>query len=148
MEYLKRLKARHWAWLHFLAIIGVAWPVFMLVTPPELIVGVLNPSILAIAMFVSLLGSLTAMAGYFASQQQEKIGVIGVSIELSGLILSVIGAGSYFVTRVYMLFLPETAGELTSTLFFAYALCAVYLYRFVIIVPRFRFEAQDPSKDD
>lgn len=147
MKYLKRLRARHWAWLHFLAVIGVGWPLFMIFTPPELIAGVLHPAILAIAMIVSLVGTLIAMFGYFASQQQDKLGVIGVSIELSGLILSILGPGAYFVTRIYMLFLPETAGVLSSPLFFSYALCAVYLYRFVIVLPRFRFEATDPSKE-
>lgn len=147
MKYFKRLRARHWAWLHFLVSIGIAWPLFMMLTPPELIAGALNPAILAIAMGVSLVGTVIAGYGYFASQQLDKLGVIGVSIELSGLILSFIGPSAYLVIRLYLLNQPDTLGLLTSPLFFAYSLCAVYLYRFVIVIPRFRFEAQDPSKE-
>lgn len=147
MNYVKRLKARHWAWLQFLFVTGIVWPTFMLFSTPELIVGVLHPAILAIAMIVSFVGTIVSMFGYVASQQLGKLGVIGVSVELSGLILSILGPAAYFITRIYMLFLPETAGVLSSPLFFSYAICAVYLYRFVIVVPRFRFEAHDPNKE-
>lgn len=147
MKYLKRLKLRHWAWLHFLTIIGIAWPSFMLVTPPEVISDAVHPAILTVAYLVSLFGSIVAFIGYFASQQLDKIGVIGVSLELSGLVLSVVGPATYLFVRLYLLTLPDATGLLNSPLFFSYALCAVYLYRFIIVVPRFRFEARDPSKE-
>lgn len=148
MNYLKRLRARHWAWMNFLASIGIAWPLFMLLTPPELIAGALNPAVLAISMIVSLVGTGVALFGYFASQQRGKLGVIGVSIELSGLILSFIGPAAYLLIRLYLLTQPaDPPNILSSPLFFAYSLCAVYLYRFVIVIPRFRFEARDPNKE-
>lgn len=146
MKYLKRLKSRHWAWIHFKVATGVLWPLYMILTPPELLAGVVSPAIMTLCMVVSIIGTLASVVGYFFSQQLGKLGVIGVSIELSGLTLAVIGPGAYLLTRVYMLFLPEYGG-LSSGLLFAYALCAVYLYRFIILIPRFRFEAQDPSKE-
>lgn len=145
-KYFKRMRARHWAWMSFLFFSGVAWPTFMLLTPPELVTDILDPTVLFAAMVISLIGTLVTMFGYFASQQVGKLGVIGVSLELSGLSLSVLGPAAYLITRVYEWFTPDSDG-LTSAVLFTCSVLAVYIYRFVIVIPRFRFEAHDPNKE-
>ena len=72
-KYFSRLRARNWAWLHFLAAVGIAWPIYMIVAPPQIISWVLDSITLDIAMTVSLIGTVIAMFGYFASQQLEKL---------------------------------------------------------------------------
>lgn len=146
MGYLRRLRGRHWAWIHFLLAVGVAWPLFVIFSPPEFIIGFLDPIVLTVSMWVALIGTLTTIWGYASSQQEGRIGVIGISIELAGLILAIVGPASYAVTRIFILLSPESVG-LSSGLFFSYALFAVFLYRLVVVVPRFRFEARDPAKE-
>jgi len=146
VKYFRRLRARHWAWLNFLAIVGIAWPTFMLVAPPAQITEVIDPVIYSVIMGLSLAGTILAMFGYFASQQVGSLGVIGISLELAGLILAFIGPAALFVTRVFLLFEPHLE-PLSTVLFYDWAVCAIFLYRFVIVIPRFRFEAHDPAKE-
>jgi len=146
MKYIKRLRARHWAWLNFLCIVGLIWPIFMLVAPPVQITEVISPVIYEVIMGLSFFGTCLAMFGYFASQQVGRIGVIGVSLELAGLILSSLGPAALLLTRIFLLFEPHFE-PLSTVLFYDWAVCAIFLYRFVIVIPRFRFEAHDPTKE-
>lgn len=146
MNYLKRLRAKNWAWLNFKFSVGVLWPLYMIFATPETLISAVDATILTVCMALSLLGNLASIVGYIFSMQPGKIGVIGVSIELSGVILAILGPGAYLLTRLSLLFDP--AFGLTTGIFFAYSLCAVYLYRLIVLVPRFRFEAHDPSKED
>lgn len=148
MSYFKRLRARHWAWALVLAIVGIWWPLFIITTPPEFIQITADPGILVVCMAVAMFGTIIKIGGYFASQMPGKTGVIGVSVELAGLILASVGPVSYLVISGAAFLSPETAIGINSAFIFACALCAVYLYRAIIIVPRFIFEAHDPAKDD
>lgn len=149
MKNLTRLRARHWAWVLVLVIIGVWWPAFIVSTPPEFLQQAVDAGVLNFCMIVALIGTVIKIFGYLGSQMPGKTGVIGVSVELAGLILASVGPVSYLVISIYSFSRPDVV-ELTfgSAFIFACALCAVYLYRAIIIVPRFIFEAHDSAKDD
>lgn len=132
--------------MQFLAVIGIGWPIFVIVGPPEFISGFLDPIVLTVCMWVCMIGSITALWGYASSQCGGKLGVIGVSIELAGLILAIVGPLSYVVTRIFLLLSPESIG-LTTTMIFAYAILSIFIYRLATVIPRFRLEAYDPTKE-
>lgn len=148
MNYLKRLRARHWAWASVLAIAAVWWPLFVITSPPEFLQQSLDPGILVFCMVVALIGGIIKISGYLASQMPGKLGVVGVSVELAGLILASVGPVSYLVISVYGFWMPEIVINFSSAFILACAICAMFLYRAIIIVPRFIFEAHDTAKDD
>lgn len=150
MNYLRKLRARHFAWVAVLAIVGIWWPLFILTNPPEFLIQTTadNIGVINFAMIVSLIGSCIKICGYLGSQMPGKVGVIGVSIELAGLILASVGPVSYLVVSVYGFLAPHSDLTFGSAFIFACALCAVYLYRAFVVVPRFLFEAHDSAKDD
>lgn len=149
MNYFKMLRARHWAWVLVLAIVGIWWPAFILTMPPEFVQQTVNPGVLNVCMVVALFGTIVKIFGFLASQLPDRLGVIGVSVELAGLILASIGPASYVVISAAAAYENSTETVFPNSGFiFAIALCAVFLYRAIIIVPRFFFEAHDSAKDD
>ena len=150
MKFFKNLKARHWAWVAVLGILGIWWPAFIITTPPEFVTESLaNPGILNFCMSVAIFGAITKIFGYLASQGAGKAGVIGVSVELAGLILSTVGPVSYILVSLNALVAENTTLSFpNSALILAFAVLAIYIYRAIIIVPRFFFEANDTAKDD
>lgn len=145
MNFFSRIKVRHWAWINFLFATGIGLPLSTLVNPNWIFRADIEHVILIAAMAVSILGTITTILGYLMSQQRGKAGTIGVSIELSGLCLSVLAPATYLLVQVASFFSPHHLS--LGGLIFCYALCAVYLYRFTIVVPRFRFEAHTPSEE-
>jgi hypothetical protein len=148
MKIFNRIRARHWAWVFVLAIIGIWWPAFIISAPPEFLQIVVDPGILNFCMIVALVGTIIKISGYLGSQMPGKAGVIGVSVELAGLILASVGPVSYLIISVYSFAQPHVELSFGSAFIFACALCGVYLYRAIVIVPRFIFEAHDSAKDD
>lgn len=144
-NFFSRLRLRHGAWCLIIAVIGVWWPLYVLVTPPTFIQGNVDPVIMTICMIVAVTGGFLSILGYLSSQQSEKVGVIGVSIELVGVILAAVGPVSYIASFVSAL----SSGNVNfgSALILAVGAFCIHLYRSVIIVPRFRLEAYDPTKE-
>lgn len=147
MKQLKVLRARHWAWATFLAIAGIWWPAFIMSTPPEFLVQAINPGVINVCMTVALIGAVIKILGYLASQLPGRTGVIGVSVELAGLIMAFVGPASYIGVSLVEITSPNASISINSGFIFAFALCVVFVFRAIIIVPRFLFEAHDPSKE-
>lgn len=145
-DFFKRLKLRHWAWIHVLAAAGIWWPLHIIFTTPEFLSRNVDDFVLHICMWTAVFGAVVKITGFAMSQQPGKTGVLGVSVELAGLILASIGPVAYLGAYGYLLI---TGADLnfSSAFIFAYAMCAVYLYRAIILVPRFRREAHDPAKE-
>lgn len=150
MNFFKNLKARHWTWAVVLAILGIWWPAFIITSPPEFVTDSLsNPGILNFCMSVAIFGTITKIIGYLASQVPGKPGVIGVSVELAGLILSTVGPISYLLVNLNALITDTPTLVFPNSAFIlAIAVLVIYIYRAIIIVPRFFFEANDSAKDN
>lgn len=146
-NFFQRLRARHYSWATVLAIVGIWWPTYIIFTPPEFIrEGPVDFNFLTIAMLVGVLGSGTKISGYLASQQTGKLGVLGVSVELVGLVLAAVAPFAYLAVTGAVA-ISEGRDFLNSASILAIAIMAMYAHRAVIIVPRFLREAHDESKE-
>lgn len=148
MNYFKNLRLRHFAWSLVLAVSAVWWPLFVIATPPEFLQRSIDPGVLIFCMAVATIGGIVKIFGYLASQIPGKIGTIGVSVELVGLILASVGPLSYIVASLYGFWEPGLDVSFSSAFILACAIAAIFLYRAIVIVPRFIFEAHDSAKDD
>lgn len=148
MKFFKSLRARHWAWTLVLATAGIWWPGFVLATPPDFLQESIDPGVLVFCMVVAIIGSVIKIIGYLASQMPGRAGVIGVSVELAGLILASVGPASYILASLFGFFAPGPVVNFSSAFILACSIAAMYLYRAIVIVPRFIFEAHDSAKDD
>lgn len=146
-NFFRRLSPRHWAWAHVLAVVGIWWPLFVIFTPPEFLQNNVDPILLLICMWIATFGSALKIGGFLSSQQPGRLGVIGVSVELVGLILSVLGPIAYIFSYLYVLLATDTDLAFGSGLILAYGVLSIYLYRAIILVPRFLKEAHDPAKE-
>jgi len=148
MNYIKNLKVRHVAWAFVLGIVSVWWPSFVIATPPDFLQENIDPVVLIVCMVVALIGGIVKIFGYLASQMPGKVGTLGVSVELVGLILAAVGPLSYIAVSLYGFWEPGVDVNFSSAFILACGVAAIFLYRAIIIVPRFIFEAHDPAKDD
>lgn len=146
MSYLKRLTPRHWAWLHFKIMLGVFWAVLMFVYTPYGIENALGRGLVTGWLLVTIIGCLTSVVGLVMTVGDGKVHVLGVSVELVGLILFSVGPVIYFFTQLALLFNGDIRDRLALVVL-AYAMCSVFIYRFVVIVPRYRQEARDETKE-
>ena len=145
--FFRALNPRHWAWVHVIIAAGIWWPAFLLSSPPEFLEWNLDHTVLALSMGTAILGAVLMVFGFLCSQQTGKPGVLGVSIELVGIILASVGPVVYLVAYTYLLILDADDVNFGSAFVLAYTICALYLYRATIVVPRFRKEAHDDSKE-
>lgn len=145
-KFFKRLRPRHWAWASVLVCAGIWWPTYILVSPPPFLKGNVDPVILSICMVIAIFGAALEIFGYLASQQPGRLGVLGVSVELIGLILASVGPVAYLVSYSYLLWQGSGDVNFGSAFILAVTITVLYSYRAVIVVPRFRSEAHDPAK--
>lgn len=144
--HFKKLSIRNLAWIHFKLALGVAWPIVFMIFPPTGPIVELERPLLNLWMSLTIFGTITSLVGYIMSLYEGKPGVLGVSIELAGLSLFSLGPLLYFLVQVYLAATGEF--ELRAALcVFAYAMCSVIIYRFVMVLPRFRQEARDSEKE-
>jgi hypothetical protein len=143
--FLSHLNIQHWAWIHFKLSLGVTWAGLMLTSTPETISSSFSPEFIPLWTVPTIVGAVVSIFGMMMyAQPPSKVKVIGVSIELAGLCLFAIGPFVYFLTRIALLETSSQGGPLAA---FSYSMLAVLLFRFIVVVPRFWFEAHDPRKD-
>jgi hypothetical protein len=146
--FFGNLKFRNYVWASVLATIGIWWPSFIILKTPEFLDGNVDFSVLYLCMIVAIIGALIKIIGYSMSVQPGSIGVIGVSVELAGLILASIGPLAYVLSYIVIWFLyPQDSPGMSSSVILAIAVCLIYVYRATILIPRFFREAHDPNKE-
>lgn len=139
--FFKRLKIRHYMSTLVYLLAGVLWPSFAAVHPPIFLRDPLDTTILAICLWISVIGGLIQIFGYLSSQQGGKLGTLGVSIELVGLILISIAPIAYVVAFVGVIFFSTVTAPAEAASILILVVTAIYLNRAVILIPRFRYEA-------
>ena len=147
MKYLKNLTLQQWAWSHFLIALGIVWPVVIITNVPTGFLATLEFTLILVGMFFTFIGALCALVGLIMKDQTCKVRLYGISIELIGTLLLFVGPFLYFVTQ---LVLATQIGGFTSRgalMVFAYSMCAVIVYRLVMITPQFLQEAHDETKE-
>lgn len=145
-QALKRVTLRHWAWIHVMVSLAV-WAVLILNFTPVGVYAALQQPLIGIWTTVTIIGALTAVVGLILSlANSPRKRVLSISVELFGLILAATGPFTYLLTQFSLLF-AETADARLALTFFAYYGLSIILYRILIVIPRFRKEAQDVRKD-
>lgn len=148
MNGLHRLTVRHWGWLIFKVILGVLWPISVLVTSPPTLVHSLG-WIVGLIAITTLTGGLTSIVGLIMSAQTGAKAVIGLTIELVGLHLFIIGPFTDATTLLLLCFTGwhGTPGyQLMPSMLFALAMVSAIINRILIVAPRRAKEAHDQSK--
>lgn len=140
---ISRLRLRDWAWLHYKLIVGVAWPVALLLFPPTGPALALGPAF-ALVAFVTIGGSLVSMTGLVASRQRGGIAVVGLTIEVVGILFMLAGVVAYWLTQVALLGGPDGKNRIALA-FFAYGMGAAIVARLVIVLTDRHDAATRPS---
>lgn len=145
-QALKRVTLRHWAWIHVMLSLTV-WAVLILNFTPVGVYAALQQPIIGIWTTITIVGGLTAIVGLLLSlANSPRKRVLSISVELFGLILAATGPFTYLAAQVSLLFLETPDARLALTVFAYYGL-SIIIYRILIVIPRFRKEAQDVRKD-
>lgn len=149
-QALKRVTLRHWAWIHVMLSLAL-WAVLILNFTPVGVYAALQQPIIGIWTTVTIIGALVAVVGLVLSlANSPRKRVLSISVELFGLILAATGPFTYLAAQVSLLFADAFSVTLDVRLAlvaFAYYGLSIIIYRILIVVPRFRKEAQDVRKD-
>lgn len=140
----KRLTLRHWSWIHF-KLAMLAWVGMLLAFTPTAVFGALGGVVVLISA-VTIGGALTGIIGLIMSAQTGRTAVIGISIELAGLLFMAAGPVAYLITQIFLATLPA-GNQRYALVLLAYVVCSALLCRILIVAPRVRQEAHDQSKD-
>lgn len=143
-KWLRRLTLRDWGWINFKIALGVLFPLFVLVSPPSALNATFSVVVYA-WLATTFIGGLTSTTGIIMSAQPGRVGVIGLTVELAGLIFMF--AGPFLLLVVYLaLWLARVEVRMTAV-GLTWSLCAALLARAAIIVPVYVREAHDTSKE-
>lgn len=125
----KRLTKADWSWFHF-KIALLAWSITLLIYTPIPIANALGP---VAAVFTSLtaVGVVISLVGLVMSAQIGKIGLIGLTVEYSGIIFTFAGPVNYLITQIYLA-VKEPDGHNR------YALCVLAYVVISALAARFR----------
>lgn len=143
-----KLSGQHWAWLNALAGLGV-WGVLIGIFTP-LSYGVLfQQPIIGIWSTVTVIGVIIAIVGVFLAVSHSAVRrTLSVTIELVGLCFASVGPVLFLFAQILLFATPTADGSTRYALaFFAYFALAMLIYRIVVVLPRFRREAHDGTKD-
>lgn len=143
-----KLQGQHWAWLNALVALG-GWGVCIGLFTPVSYGLLFQQPIIGIWAAVTVLGVAIVIVGVLWSVASSAVlRTLAVSIELIGLCFASAGPLVYFFAQVIQFFEPTSDGGTRYALtFFAYFALSMIIYRIVVLLPRFRKEAHDGSKD-
>lgn len=143
----KNMTPRHWGWLHFKLALFY-WANVMYRWTPNAVADSLREPLLLIWTLLTCIGAVVSIVGLVMSAQpaNNRFHVIGVSIELSGLCLFIIGPFVYWTTQLSILLTrsdgaPNMVTEMHTRYAiccFAYAMMAAIVARILVVLPRFR----------
>jgi len=144
---LAKVPGRNWAWVYFKGAVA-AWAVALLLNQPALVTATAQPVFVRVYLLMCIFGSVISVVGMIMSSQHGRwIQPVGVVIELSGILLAMIGPLCYGLTQIgIMADMPETAGNRIHLIFLAHALFAGLFARGYVVARRFWREATDKRK--
>lgn len=125
---LKRLTSEDWSWVHFKVVIFI-WAIMILNYTPTPIANALG--ILAdIFAIVTALGILISVTGIIMSAQIGSIGLIGLTIEYSGIIFTATGPFTYLMIQLYLATKLPDGDQRYALCVLAYVVIAALFARF------------------
>lgn len=126
-----RFTSQDWTWLHFKVALLI-WAVLLLRFTPDAVATALG-IVSFVAMLVSIVGILTSMVGLSMSAQPDKLGLLGLTIEYSGLMFTAAGPITYFIVQVYLAITLPTGDQRIALCALAYVICAALFARLRIV---------------
>lgn len=144
----RRLTFQHVGWLVFKVIMGIGWPIALITLTPISLLGSLGWVIYFMAI-TTLVGGVVSSLGLIATAQTGRLAVLGLSIELSGLSLFIVGPLTYAFT--YTALSIYGFGHISNITFipitiFAYGMVAAIFNRILIVAPQRSLEAHGIPK--
>lgn len=127
----RRLTAQDWSWIHFKVALLV-WAIFLFKFTPTAVSHALG-AVSIVAASVCIFGVLLSLIGLVMSAQPDRIGLLGLSIEYSGLIFTAAGPITYFIVQVYLASTLPTGDQRIALCALGYVVCAALFARFRIV---------------
>lgn len=127
----KRFTSQDWSWVHF-KIALLIWTILLMQFTPTAVFSALGV-VIVVAMVVSMLGILISLVGLGMSAQPDKIGLLGLSIEYSGLLFTTAGPITYFIVQVYLAVTLPTGDQRIALCALGYVVCAALFARFRMV---------------
>jgi hypothetical protein len=141
---LSRLRVRDWAWVQVKIVVGIGWPVQLLIHPPAGPARALGGALSTVAI-VTILGALVSLFGLIAARQRGGIAVVGLTIETVGIGFVLAGLIAYWLTQVALLSGPD--GEQRQALaWYAYGMAAAIAARLAIVLTERHEAAVRPER--
>lgn len=143
-----KLAGQQWAWLNALVGLGV-WGVCIGLFTPVSYGLLFQQPIIGIWATVTVIGVVIAIVAVLWSVSRSAVlRTLSVSIELVGLCFASAGPLVYFFAQAVQFFVPTSDGGTRYALtFFAYFALSMIIYRIVVLLPKFKKEASDGTKD-
>lgn len=143
--FIKRITLRRWSWIAFKAS-AFLWALHLILFTPPVVAQTLQSTIFLLAGTI-MVGSLISIAGLVMVSQQGRTAVIGLSVELIGIILVTLSTAGYLWTQIHLAYtLPDGASRIAFCYLLVWIITAL-IARLVIVFPRRQQEGHDPRKD-
>lgn len=126
----------------------MAWSIATLVTATPSLLASLGWVVYLIAI-TTLTGAAVSLVGLIMSAQTGTKAVLGLTVELVGLFLMLVGPFGYFAANALLSitgFWHFAAASFLPAMFFAYAMVAAIINRILIVAPKRYREGHDASK--
>lgn len=136
MRVLGRLSRSLWGWLIFKLIFGVGWPLALLTFTPASLLASLGWVIYLVAS-TTLTGALISIVGLILSAQSGTRATVGLTVELVGILLMLVGPISYCLTLVTVAtvgFGGTPGWQFIPSVFFSAGMVSAIVNRLLIVL--------------
>lgn len=144
MKLLRNVSKQAWAWIHFKFAIGIAWPIMTLAQLPPTVSITVGHWLAIVWLSLSVLGASLAIAGLIMQAQPGRCAVMGIPVELVGLIF--LFSGPFLFCLLYLILGILGNGWRLVAIGLCWGLSAAMIARMAMVIPKYLREAHDPTK--
>jgi hypothetical protein len=139
--FLRRLRLRHWGWVHAKIALGLGWTHAMLLSPPESYQDQVSQFTLVTWTMSTAVGAIVSLVGLFLTfHLRRAVASWGLTLEVIGLALFAGGPFQYMLIQIGFA-VDGNFADRYALIWFAYSMLAFIIARAAIIVPGWVEEA-------
>jgi hypothetical protein len=138
------MRIRDWAWVQVKLVVGIGWPVALLLYPPRVSAAALGPALVTVAV-VTIVGAVVSLVGLFAARQRGGIAVVGLTIETVGIGFVLAGTIAYWLTQVSLLGSVDGEQRIAFS-WYSYGMAAAFAARLAIVLSDRHEQATRPER--
>lgn len=146
---MKKWSAELVGWMLFKVVLGLGWTHAMLLVTPASIAAATTPALIALFTVGTAVGAAVSMVGMILSlSRRERKALIGLSVELAGLVLFAGGPLQYLFIQLSLV--GSTAEDFVnrySLCYFAAGMMIAISIRVIQVARLFHREATNPFKE-